>query len=108
MKKLINSPMHELRLWDFASAKSGRDAFSNMRLPKLLDAVSSQIAEAARQAFPNDDALVAKCLRWHLRGLDSGKAIRKVKTDLEVASNAKAAWVGKAGRHYTRYYDLRQ
>lgn len=89
-------PMDRLRFKDFASLKCGRDEFSKLRLPKLTAMVDQQVVEVASGAF-DDGKDVAACLRWVLRGLPVDKAIRKVKTDLEISENARAARRGEWG-----------
>lgn len=84
---VITTPMDRLRFRDFARLKvGGRDEYSGIRLPRLKELVP-QHAEVEQTV--GDDSAVATCLRWMLRGLPLDKAIRKVRTDLEIAENAK-------------------
>jgi hypothetical protein len=78
---------------DFAKLKSGRDRFSVLKLADLRAAVGDAQAEevASRMANHRDydrDAETAKVLRWVLRGLSVGMAVRKAAVDREVAANA--------------------
>lgn len=87
----INATPHEdLRFRDFLCLKSGRDSFSRIRLKELTTLVSIYALDSVREAFEHESDQ-AKCLRWILRGLDTDKAIRKVKTDNEVTMNAISA-----------------
>jgi ribonuclease HI len=86
--RIVKTPMESLRFRDFASLKvGGRDQFSRIPLDRLKELVRdhSVVSEAIQ-----DESATASCLRWMLRGLPLDKAIRKVRTDLEVAENAKA------------------
>lgn len=85
---VLRTPMESLRFQDFMRLKvGGRDEFSGLGLDRLRQLVPDhlKVADAIQ-----DDAAIASCLRWMLRGLPLDKAIRKVRTDLEVAENAKA------------------
>ena len=74
----------------------GRDQFSSLRLPNLIgildDSASliSQIEEIWRQQniLKDDqdynDKELTKVLRWHLRGLSLGAAVKKVRVDNSV------------------------
>ncbi len=87
---VINStPMEALRFRDFHNLTSGQDAFSRLKLPDLLSNFVPAAVNAIIDAFPGDPDNQAKALRWVLRGLLPDRAIRKVKTDLEVSENAK-------------------
>ncbi len=87
LQRIIDTPMRRLRFRDFTRLKvGGRDKFSNVRLKRLKEMVPDHIEV---EAVLEDEKDVASCLRWILRGLPLHKAIRKVKTDLEVAENAK-------------------
>jgi len=91
IENLISKPMEELRFKDFASLKVGKcDKFTRLRLPALQDMVSVHTFEAISTTFESEKDQ-ATCLRWHLRGLCVEKAIRKVKTDLEIGRNAMMA-----------------
>ncbi|MGE3778398.1 MAG: hypothetical protein AB7F89_14520 [Pirellulaceae bacterium] len=87
LRRVVRTPMQFLRFQDFMRLKvGGRDEYSGLRLDQLKQLVPehSKVAEAIE-----DEAAIASCLRWMLRGLPLDKAIRKVRTDLEVAENAK-------------------
>jgi hypothetical protein len=90
----------------FVSLKvpGGRDTYSSMRLPKLIaslgenaEQTQAQIEEAWEtrnnidKNFPYTEKELASVLRWHLRGLAIGSAIRKVRVDIEVTQNYLAA-----------------
>ncbi len=85
---VLRTPMESLRFRDFVRLKvGGRDEFSGLGLDQLKQMVPEhlKVADAIE-----GEASIASCLRWVLRGLPLDKAIRKVRTDLEVAENAKA------------------
>lgn len=88
VQEIASTPMSELCFRDFANLKvGGRDQFTPLRLEQLRQQVSdSRIVEAA---LDHDKSAVASCLRWILRGLPLEKAIRKVRTDLEIAEQAR-------------------
>ncbi len=88
LRRVLRTPMKHLRFHDFMRLKvGGRDEFSDLGLNQLKPLVPEhQRVAAAIQG----EAAVASCLRWMLRGLPLDKALRKVRTDLEVAENAKA------------------
>ena len=88
LKRVNETAMAVLKFGDFLSLKSGRDQFSRLKLPALRKAVGQDVAAAVEAAFPSEE-LQAKCCRWCLRGLDTDKAIRKVKTDAEVSENVR-------------------
>jgi hypothetical protein len=90
IQEIAATPMSELRFRDFANLKvGGRDHFTPLRLAELRRLVTdSQIVDAA---LDHDESAVASCLRWILRGLPIEKAIRKVRTDLEIAEQARRA-----------------
>lgn len=78
---------------DYVGLRSGRDRFSSMRLPDLegeageractdLKARMGHVSEVDRPAEE------AKVLRWFLRGMPLGMAVRKVDVDREVSVNA--------------------
>ncbi len=88
MERIRRTPTDRIPFGDFAKLKSGRDDYTNMRLPKLEEAVPESDLHTARNAFEKD-ADVARCLRWMLRGLPPDKAIRKVETDLEISDRIR-------------------
>ncbi|HUY93581.1 MAG TPA: hypothetical protein VMV10_32940 [Pirellulales bacterium] len=85
------TPMDQLRFRDFLRLKAGRDTFSRLKLDALREMVSIIAVREAESAF-DDPKQQSVCLRWVLRGLDADKAVRKVKTDLEVGENARARY----------------
>ncbi len=88
IQEIVATPMSNLSFRDFASLKvGGRDRFTPLKLAELQTLVSdSDIVDAA---LDHDESAVASCLRWMLRGLPIEKAIRKVRTDLEIAQQAR-------------------
>jgi hypothetical protein len=92
LDRIISTPCEALSFGDFAKLKSGRDSYSGMKMPQLKDAVSVMDQRSIAEAFPQNDSAQASCLRWMLRGLDCQKAIRKVRTDLEISERATARW----------------
>jgi hypothetical protein len=90
LEYVVQAPMDALRFKHFVALKSGRDEFSRLRLSKLIE-LAGEDAAAIASEYIDDDKSIAACLRWVLRGLPVEKAVRKVKTDLEVAENAKGA-----------------
>jgi hypothetical protein len=86
--EINDTPMQDLRFRDFRNLKvpRGRDQYSVLRHEALRGRVGSEAAEVDMTfSDPRDQAT---CYRWILRGLALPKAIRKVKTDHEIASNA--------------------
>lgn len=76
-----------LRFKDFASLKTfGRDKVSGMKYEELENTVTKEQLELIKSSV--DDQYVLPVLRWHKRGLFLDLAIRKVKTDVEIAQNA--------------------
>jgi hypothetical protein len=92
LDRIISTPCGSLSFGDFAKLKSGRDSYSGMKMPQLQDAVSIIDRRLIIETFPLNETAQTSCLRWMLRGLDCNKAIRKVKTDLEVSERATAKW----------------
>lgn len=90
IQEIVATPMSELRFRDFANLKvGGRDRFTPLRLADLRTLVpESYVVDAA---LDQDERAVASCLRWILRGLPLEKALRKVRTDLEIAEQARLA-----------------
>lgn len=87
---LNNRNMSKLKFKDFMALKTyGRDKYSNIKLEVLQQIVSSDIVQIALKEFPEDKANQTTMLRWICRGLHVDKAIRKVKTDMEVSLNAQ-------------------
>jgi hypothetical protein len=75
------------RFRDFAALKSGRDAFSSLKLDALKEMMGST-RSAELMAVEADDDSRLKAARWAMRGLSVEDAFHKVKVDLEVAENA--------------------
>lgn len=92
LDRIISTPCESLSFGDFAKLKSGRDSFSEMKLPQLQDAVSVMDQRSIVEVFPQVESAQASCLRWMLRGLDCQRAIRKVQTDLEISEKAISKW----------------
>lgn len=86
LERIAGEPIENLRFRDFARLKCGRDRYSAIRLPKLLE---GQSVETVASIAGFEDAEKAKVLRWCLRGLPLEKAIRKVNTDLEMSANVQ-------------------
>jgi hypothetical protein len=87
--KLVNKG-HRAKFKDYAQLRSGRDQFSSMKMDDLianLDDDNSDV-DAVMDGLDNEK-MQASALRWILRGLPVQMAIRKVKTDAELAENAR-------------------
>lgn len=65
---------------DFAALRSGRDAFSSVKLPALLELLGAKAR--ALLALNLDNELQVKVARWTMRGLPLDMALHKVKVDL--------------------------
>jgi hypothetical protein len=87
---IANAPMESLSFKDFKGLKSGRDEFSRMSSEQLADTIAWVDKCSLTLEFQGDFQAEASCIRWMLRGLPMSKAIRKVRTDAEVAANAIA------------------
>ena len=92
LDRIASAPPESLGFKDFAKLKSGRDSFSGMKLPQLQDALPVDDWPSVVAAFIQDESAKASCCRWILRGLDCDKAIRKVRTDMEISEKATAKW----------------
>lgn len=74
---------------DYMNLKTyGLDKFSRMKLSDMEELLRNKDIELAKSTF-EDDKSILSTLRWCCRGLLIEDAIRKVKTDLEVASNIR-------------------
>jgi hypothetical protein len=93
---LNRMPMEALRFRDFAKLKSGYVAYSRLKPDKVREEVGPEVRAEVEREFPNDQKSQTSVIRWYLRGLDFEKALRKVKTDLEIAENARMRKVVKA------------
>jgi ribonuclease HI len=82
-----------VRFKDFARLRSGYDAWSELGLSELRQRAGPAVVEAIRAALPSG-VPEARGLRWCLRGLPVGMAIKKVQVDAEVGTNAEAAGKG--------------
>jgi hypothetical protein len=89
LDRMIATPMDQLRFEDFIKLKSGRDKLSNIKLDILKSTVSATDSELVATTFADDQTRQAACFRWILRGLTSDKAIRKIKTDIEITQNVR-------------------
>jgi hypothetical protein len=87
---IIVAPMESLSFKDFVQLKCGRDEFSRMKLIDLQTSVSHPDCLAVAAEFPDDPKAEASCLRWILRGMPADKAIRKIRTDLEVTAKVRS------------------
>lgn len=80
---------------NYMKLKSGNDAFSRVRLPKLAEQVPDAVKEAITTVWSDiEEDNLAKVYRWYLRGLPAQMAVHKVRTDLEISENIK----GKSSR----------
>ncbi|MDK2911836.1 MAG: ribonuclease [Methanolobus sp.] len=71
----------------FAGLKvGGFDRFSRTGLDELREQAGKDASALAVKEFREDERHQASALRWMLRGLAVDLAIRKVKTDIEIAS----------------------
>lgn len=74
---------------DYANLKTyGMDKFSRFKLDKLTDLIDDKIVDYVKTVF-SEEKDISSTLKWYLRGLQIDDAIRKVKTDLEIANNIK-------------------
>ena len=89
IERIANTPMGSISFKDFTSLKSGRDQFSKMKLDQLEAAIDGLEVSSLHAEFGDDLQAEASCIRWMLRGLPIDKAIRKIRTDAEVAANAR-------------------
>jgi ribonuclease HI len=89
LDRIIVAPMESLSFKDFIRLKCGRDEFSRMKLVDLKSAVSHPDSLAVAADCPDDPKAEASCLRWILWGLPAEKAVRKIRTDLEVTAKVR-------------------
>jgi ribonuclease HI len=74
---------------DFAALRTGgSDAFSKLALATAQEQAGSAAMTRITQALSDPKAQVT-ALRWALRGLGVGRAIRKVEVDAEIATRAR-------------------
>ena len=73
---------------DYADLRSGRDDWTALRIDALRIEAGQEVAGAAA-SYGLDGVSEASALRWVLRGLPLEMAVRKVKTDRELADNAR-------------------
>lgn len=78
---------HRATFRDYAALRSGRDAFSRLSLDALASHVPADVVALVIEERL-DDKSTASALRWVLRGLPAAMALRKVRTDAEIAHNA--------------------
>lgn len=85
----INStPMELLKFRDFKNLKVGsKDAYSKLGYDALIVKVPVAELKEIQEHLSGDVKAIEQCIRWILRGLNYNKAIRKVKTDLEITMN---------------------
>lgn len=90
IKKICSKKESKLKFKDFASLKTyGPDGFSRMKLDKLAGIIGENAIDEMDKAFPDNPAMHLSACRWVARGLKPQYAIRKVKTDAEIANNAR-------------------
>ena len=88
--KNINNFRHALKhpFKAYMALKTGgMDKVSRESEKSLEEAVGSKNHKVIKEYFNGKDVLT--CMRWFVRGLSLGDAIRKVQVDLEVNENAK-------------------
>lgn len=85
----IRSLGEKARFKDFKSLKvGGKDELSPLSLAELCQRTYPEARdEILSQLAVYEEWVIKSCLRWHLRGLPTDLAIRKVKVDLEVGAN---------------------
>lgn len=88
--KINSTAMDGLRFKDFLQLKSGRDQFSTYKETELMEALGNAEYQSLLAEFGGSITEANKAARWILRGLNKDKAVRKIKTDLEVTANSKA------------------
>jgi hypothetical protein len=87
INRLNSKSMKKLLFKDFANLKvGGRDAFSGMK-EEDLDALISDDDKKLIESQLNGEKLILTAKRWIVRGLQSRKAVRKIKTDEEIRIN---------------------
>ncbi|PLS19270.1 hypothetical protein CVD28_02330 [Bacillus sp. M6-12] len=87
IQELNNKKTYKFK--DFAELKTyGFDKYSRMNLETLIEILPESSFKAIQEAFPDDKEILLRTLRWNARGLRTDLAIRKVKTDIEIAINA--------------------
>ena len=87
IKRISSRSMNKLKFKDFAALKTyGMDGFSRMKEDKLKECIGPEAFSTIDAALDNDLKLSA--YRCVARGLKPDYAIRKVKTDAEIAANA--------------------
>ena len=92
IKSLNERNVSKLRFKDFAALKTfGIDGFSRMKKETLAEHIGVDAVETVNAEL-DDDKLRLAAYRWVARVLKLQHAIRKVKTDAEIANNAKGAW----------------
>lgn len=75
---------------DYLKLKTfGIDKYSRAKKDVLASKLTERELKLAHDTFVSDEKAEISCLRWCCRGLSIKHAIRKVKTDLEVAENIK-------------------
>lgn len=80
----------------YLNLRSGRDDFSKLRLPQLEQMVSANDRATVADHFSNCPTYQATCLRWIVRGLAVGDAIRKVEVGRTVGRMARRSRHGNA------------
>jgi len=91
LTEIIDTPMADLRFRDFAKLRvGGRDSYSRQPLTQLRQSINGEDWSVVSEKLRADRDR-ASCLRWMLRGLPLDKAIRKVRTDMEISGRAADA-----------------
>lgn len=74
---------------DYANLKTyGIDKYSRLKFEKAKELVEDKVVKEIEIVF-TEEKDINNTLKWYLRGLKIEDAIRKVKTDLEIANNIK-------------------
>ncbi len=86
---IINSKTHaQLKFKDFTMLKvGGKDQYSRFQGDAIKMSLGADVYNQLLTEFEGDIKSANSCGRWMLRGLTQDKAVRKVKTDLEVGKN---------------------
>ncbi|MHD0644334.1 hypothetical protein ACYPKM_01690 [Pseudomonas aeruginosa] len=71
---------------DMVKLRSGRDLYSNMKLPALREALADDPALQELEELYLDEAVLRRALRWRLRGLDVSMITKKMEVDQVLTS----------------------
>ena len=96
VRKFVLKAERKLAVKDYLALRSGRDAFSGLRLQDLVKQVPDEAVEELGRVFgrPDDQA---KACRWVLRGLSVEQSIQKVKIDQDLGLSANKNRVRSSG-----------